>query len=253
MGYINIPVELCEYAIRIEFYRPMQLYIYLKTSCGGKVKKRDMDLQSIGEAIGLTSERAVKNNLKILLEHNWLGYNKRSKIYFIRGFEKIGKFCGIQSTTAAEFDSREIGKLKAFMAAAKIGYLINCQKRNERVIELKCGGSNHVTRKSSGFYPVANEALAKILGISISTAYELKQMAKNAGYIEIRKTFIKTGLQADHAAIMKECIPEHAKKIIVRDNALLLQGKDMVRCKIHYTNRKKRETYIVGNSKCQGK
>ncbi len=251
--FLYIPLELCEYAIRNNLYRSLQLYIYLKSICCGKLKIRPSDYEQIGTAIGLTSGKAVKNNLKILLELNWIGYDKSTGYYFVRGFERVRAIHGFRSRTAAEFDTSCIADFKAFIAATKIGYLINNQKRKKRAIELDKGSSAPVARHSSDFYPVTNEALAKILDISISTAYNLKQLAVASGFIAISKTFVDTGICADEQSLVKKGLPEIAQKMIIKESRILLQGKDMVRHFIRFkrrkkieSERKKLETYIKG-------
>lgn len=241
-GYVNIPVELCEYAIRNNFYRPMQLYIYLNANCSGKLKISNDELPNIGKAIGLNSARAVKNNLNILMDKNWIGYNKKSKIYFIRGVDKIRWLHGFKTKTAAEFDSREIKKLKAFLAAAKIGYLLDNQKRKKRATERLTGRSNHVARQSFEYYPLANLALAKVLNVSLSTAYQLKQLAHKAGYIAIKKSFVETNLDAYQETPLKKGLPELASKVRIKKGKILLQGIDMVMHFLTFKKRKKLET-----------
>ncbi len=246
--YFSIPVELCEYVIRNNFYRPMQLYIYLKSRCSGKIQLTKEELCNAGEAIGLTSERGVKNNLRQLVKKNWVGYSSRSGYYFVRGFDKIREMYHLPSRTSAEFKVEDIRQFKGFAVAAKIGYLINRQKRKRRATELKKGSSNHIARQSLSYYPVANKALGNVLGISLSTAYQLKQMAVVAGYIDIRKTWTKTHLTEHHAGPIKKGLPEIAHRVRVRNNQVFLQGADMVFCKLVFTRRKKLETYIKGGT-----
>lgn len=252
---VKIPVELCEYVIRNNFYRPMQLYIYLKLNTSGQVRSGDLRYDEIAKAIGLTTGRAVRNNMKLLLEKNWVGYNKKSKYYFIRGFKKIMQICGFSSKTAAVFDSVDILKLKAFVSAVRIAYLINKQKRKKWATELVKGCSNHIARSSSQYYPLANEALAKVLEISISTAYQLKLLASKAGYIHIKKTFQNTSFAASEASLFKRGHPEIAKKVITNTGNIQLQGIDMVAHSIKFSRRKKLETYkkgVIGGMSVKG-
>jgi len=222
----------------------MQLYIYLKTHCSGKVKISKCDFQTIAKKIGLSSARSVENNLKKLIVKNWVGYNKKSKYYFIRGIDKIRWLLGFKTKTAAEFDSREIKKLKAFLAAAKIGYLLDNQKRKKRATERNTGRSNHVARQSSDYYPLANLALAKILNVSLSTAYVLKQLAHKAGYIDIKKSFEETNLDAYQENPLKKGLPELISKVRIKKGKILLQGTDKVKHFVTFKTRKKLETYI---------
>ena len=243
--FVNIPIDLCEFTIRKRFYRPLQLFIYLKTICSGKIRSGDLDLQEAGNAIGLSSVRAVKNNLNKLKQENWIGFNKKSNYYFIRGFDKIREQYGFKARGAVEF---EILSLKAFIAAAIIAKLINSQKRKRKATERVKGRSNHIACLSSIYFPVANKGLAKILSISISTAYELKLLAEAAGYISIKKTFIWTGIQKGEAPFFKRGLPELANKVKTETGEIRLQGIDQVSHRLRFDKRKKLETSLKGKT-----
>ena len=243
---MKIPVEVCEYVIRKKFYRPMQVYIFLKVNCSGKIKKKELDYKIIAEALCLKSTRAVRNNLNILLKSNWMGYCKKSGYYYVRAFEKIRQMYGFYARTAAYFDGNEIHHMKAFIAAVKIAYLVNKQKRKKRATERVQGRSIHIARSSSQYYPLANEAMAKVLEISISTAYQLKLLASNAGYIHIKKTFEEINCGAGEANLFKRGLPELADKVITNTGKIRLQGIDMVMHFIKFSKRKKLETYKEG-------
>ena len=243
---LNIPVELGSWVLETHFYRPMQLYICLKHQCSGKIKFEEGDLKRVAEEIGLTTERAVRNNLKILLKKNWVGFNKKTKIYFIRGFEHLRRMYGMKSRTAAEFDCRDIKKLKGFLAAARMQYMIHLQKKGKRATESKTRGSKQIARSVSSYHPIANKALAIVLGVSISNAYELKQLAFKDHFIDIRRTHISTDYKSSEAQLFKVAWPEIAGRVRVRKNEVVLQDIDHVSSTVLLKKRKKLETYTQG-------
>lgn len=242
----SIPIEMCEYVIRTKCYRPMQLYIYLKSQCSGKIKAKFLDYKSVAMALGLFSERAIKNNIALLLRMNWIGYNKKTGIYFVRGFDAVRRIHDFRARTAAEFHISDIKKLKAFLAGAKITHLVNVQRKRKRAAESKNGGSNQTARQSSTYYPVANKALSLMLGVSISNAFLLKKMAGKARYIEVKKSFVKTGLKPDHKRPMKIGGPEVGAKVRIVNYEVVFQDVDMVAGNVRLKCRKKLETYIMG-------
>lgn len=241
-----IPVEMCFYAISNKFIRPFQLYIYLKSICSGKIIIQQADFKKIAEALNLKSERTIKNNLKILLKNNWIGHNKKSGYYFIRGFEKIRTYFDFKSRTGAEFETKDITKFKAFIAGAVIGYLVSQQKRREWVSERKKWRSNQLTHKPSKLYPIANFALAKILNASYCKAQGLKKLAHKAGYILLKKNFTDTGVDAKFKRRYKKVNPENAHRVRLHKNKLVLQDTDTALSDIRFKRRKKIDTYKSG-------
>ena len=247
MKFFWIPVELCEYAICDKFIRPFQVYIVLKTFKSSKVKLGEAELKYIADTIGLKSNKAVKNNLKLLIDRNWIGYDKKSKIYFIRGFQKVKSIQGVESRTCAEFDIRHIKQFKAFLAGAVIGYLVKQQKRKEWLDERQNGRSKHSSHDPSKYYPIANLGLAKILNISISTAYMLKSDAAKHLYILVKKNFEKTGLDAWQKKSLMIAFPEKAKSIRIIKGKIHFQLTDTVLPCIRFKKGKKSKHINLGS------
>lgn len=183
---INIPIELCAYALSAKIVRLLQVLVYLKLKCSGKIIINRQFLKIIATELGIKSIKTIETSIADLQKRQWISKSNRSGYYFVKGFERIRKLHNFRRRNGAEFSINDIKKFKAFLISAVISNLINAQKRRLRAVERPKGGSKTSAFKQSLFYPVANGALAKILGISISTAYEWKKMAKKQGYIKIR-------------------------------------------------------------------
>jgi len=183
---IIIPIEICAYALTKKEVRALQVFIYLKLKCSGKIKINQQFLKNIAIELGLKSIKPIKTSIADLLLRHWISRSNKSGYYFVKGFERIRKLHNFRKRTGAECSISDIKNFKAFLIASVISNLIIAQKRRLRAVERTKGGSKTSAFKQSFFYPVANGALAKILGISISTAYEWKKLAKKQGYIKIR-------------------------------------------------------------------
>lgn len=247
--HIYVPNELCEFVLKNKFVRPMQLYIHLKGKASGMIKLTDEIKGIIGKEIGLKSKRAVSNNLKLLVERGWIGFDKQSGYYFIRNFESVKKTEGLSRSMAAEFYFQDIKKLKAFLCGAVIAKLIRSQKRQKRELERLKGRSYQCSRNCQNYYPVANMALAKILNITISTAFELKKLAAKSGYIKIKKNFqpiaigSMTQVNACYKNYVKAANPARANVIRVRGKFLYLQRPDLVLATIRLKFRRKKSKH----------
>lgn len=244
-----IPTQLCQFAFVNKFIRPFQLYIYLKSVGSGKIKITDDIKIEIGKEIGLGSKRAVSNNLHLLLARNWIGFCKKSRYYYIRSFDRVKKIEGFKRQTAAEFHFKDIKKMKAFLIAAVITKLINQQKRRERELERKKGRSIPSSCDRQLYFPVANLALSKILNIAISTAFEHKKIAQKAGFIKVKKEFVRCKLS--DGKFVKATYKNHAKaanskiahKIRVRNNYLWIQQPDKILSKIRLKRKGKKSKH----------
>ncbi len=230
--YIFVPIGLASVALSEKLFRPFQLYVFLKTKCSGKLRIDNRLLKEIGSNLGLKSERAVKNNLKILIKKNWIGYNKKSKYYFIRSFNYLCQLEQVKRKTAAEFNPKHIKHFKAFLAGSNICSLVNHQRWKQRKLERLNGGSNQRFRKSTKYYPVACKALAKCLKISISTAFEWKGLAVKRKYVLVKKNFKpfmferKKPISAVFKNQLKRALPNCAHLVRVKKGNLFEQDID---------------------------
>ncbi len=174
MRYYLIPVELCQFCLKNKISKPFQLYMYLKVHCSGKMKTTKNDIELIKTALEYKSDRSVANNLKRLLDYNFIGFNAASGYYFIRGFDKIRIMYGFTRRKAVCFHMSDLKHFKGFLAGAVITNLILVQEGREKAAERRKGRSNQTA--SSPPYPIANSVLAKVLDISVSTASLYKTM-----------------------------------------------------------------------------
>ncbi len=243
--YIFVPVEICQWAIKNKFIRPFQVYVELKMMCNGCMRLENTELRFIAKSLGLKSIRAIRNNIKILLDSNWIGYDIKTGVYYIRGFEKVRKMYGFKRRTGAEYNTKEIKNFKAFIAGAVIGYLVNVQRRHKRLGARNNGRAYHPIHNANEYFPVANAALAKILGISISTASELKHLAQGHGYVLIRKRYKKTNKDGKFKNQIKKANPEISLKVRVVNGEVMLQEPDEALSCIRFKRRKKIDTYIM--------
>jgi len=78
------------------------------------------------------------------------------------------------------------------------------------------GRSNHRrAASSSGFYPVAAAAISEIYNIPISTASDYKRLAKEYGFLEIKKSFTDIPVPLDQLNHYRKSVGyEIAKKIL---------------------------------------
>ena len=251
---INLPLSLCEFAIRNDFFSPLRLYIYLKTISAGQIRLDTTIKKNISKTLGI-GVKTVSSQLQKLQDRNWVGYNKASGYYFVRGFDKIRELEYLRGRRGVWVDvSKDIQDKKrfcAFVKGAVIGQLTNVSKykakkeQEGREPEHTKGSSNHRLRPSlPSFYPVSCHALSRILGITISTASEYKAQAQEYGYIQVEKKMVRlplTGNAKDHdanlAPIYKASHPDVAHKVRIVKGKVYLQEADHAMACMNYTKK----------------
>lgn len=236
----SIPVDISAYVVKHHLYRPFQFYILLKSQCNGQMRISSSDFDTYAHTLEMKCGKSLKLALKKLLKLNWVGYNPSSKTYFVRGFKKVRQLIGGYSRSATQFFTENLLELKAFVAASVMGYMVNCQKKKEYASGSIQGGLHHNAYEfsDSDFYPVANTAVAKIVGVAPSTAFELKKLAAKEKFIFVRKSFKKTLYRKEHSAGYKSVFPELAGRLRAKGSFLVIQDVDKLYCSLKFKTRK---------------
>lgn len=242
--YLKVPVELSAKVLSCKLIRPFQIYLKLNSMCSGKIKIDNAVKNYLLNELNLKSVKTVNANLKILLSLNWVGYNPKSQIYFIRGIDQLRKIEKCFSRAACEFRINDINKLKAFLVGSVISNLINRQKRIKKTLERNNGRSKHGCSGSPDDFPIANEALAKCLKVALSTAYEHKQIAVQHGYLKIRPVLHPIIYGGKHLfkelkILYRKADPDKAHLVRVFNNHLYFQGTDHVSTNLQVVRRRK--------------
>lgn len=195
---------MCHDALYNNKVRALQIFVWLKMRCSGKIKITREVLVDMAKDIDVKSLKTIKSNIDYLLEKKWITRSKRSGYYFIKGFEGIRKMEGMSKRTGAEFDIRDIRNFKGYLIGSVISNLIGIQRRRLWVTERQKGGSITVAHKPPTFFPVANIVIAKIFNISLSTAYEWKKLAQKQRFIRIRKNFRALKINPDFLPALRK-------------------------------------------------
>jgi len=235
---IKIPVELCFYVLREKLLPTFKIYILLKMTCSGKDRITGFEKEVYSEYCGYNTIRGFENHLRKLTQLNWIGFNRKSKIYHIRGFEFIQKQLKLSSRTGFWFSITDMQSFDGIIYGAVIGYLSKSQGKKQRIDPEK-GRSNQVLCKSPGFYPISSRALAKILNVSNSTASKMKQRAEEVGSIQIKRKRIIEPATHDVYKRLKETYPKEYLPVMVWKHLFYRRLPDLVKPELKYGTRKK--------------
>jgi hypothetical protein len=97
--YMTIPINLCFYIVNERIFRAAQVYLCLKSFCDGKLYITKSTLIEISIILEVKAIQTIRTALKVLIELNWVGYNPKSKYYFIRSFSTVCNIYGYRRKT----------------------------------------------------------------------------------------------------------------------------------------------------------
>lgn len=229
-----IPVQLCELAITRHFIKPFSLYLYLKFVCSGTICLSNDDLNKISTDLQCCS-KTVRNNLKKLIKEGWVTYSTRTKTYFIKSFQRVMNLYNFTAKSKCAFEFSNITKSKAFIAAIKIGNIVNSKIRKKRYTERNLRKRSTTVLTS---IPVSNAGLALLLNVSKSHAYHLKKAANDAGFISVQKQFDNTGIDAMYRSTFKMALPELEKLVRIINGKICIMKTDLVSHFVKFKNKR---------------
>lgn len=237
---IKIPIELCFYVLRQKLLPAFKVYILLKMISSGKLKLDAWVKKCFSELCGYKTIRSLNNQLKKLLELDWIGFNKKSGIYHIRSFDSVQKKYSFYKRTGFWFAIQDMQCFDGVIYGSVIGYLSKNQGGKQR-FDLEKGWSKQDLCKSPGFYPLANRALAKILNISISTASIMKLRAEEVESIEIMRKRIVEEATHDVYKRLEDTYPKEYLHPIIWKGRFYQRFPDLIKANLKYGTRKKIE------------
>lgn len=260
---INIPTELCQWALQNRRVPLLKIYLYLQFNYSGKVRLGKGEFKDICQALGYKSAKQPTKHFMALLELDWIGFNPKSGYHFIRGIDTIRSLEGFKRQTAIEMEYKDIFHLREFCFSVVVENLNNKQnlykkrklrRHKQTVIAIKRSKfikkiTNQSVNSSVLFKPIANAVISKILGISKSSVISLKTKAKKLGYIQV-KTNLKP-FQGNTQGLNSMLAREYIPNLRYVKGFFYLQQPDLIKTSLKLKTRKKSDPYI--NAHTQGR
>lgn len=237
-SYLLLPIALCRKVVQEGIESPFRLYVYLNLTTSGKLKLQRGLKNEMAKDLGFRTFKSINVNLDRLTELNWIGYDKKNKVIFLRSLDKIRKQEGINSRSAVSVEIEDLEHFKAFLSGALIGWAVKYSKGKEWERARKKG---RAMQNSHSFHPSASNGLSRFYGISLSKAHRMKQWAKEAGYIELLSDYEVIANQTTYFNHYKRHSNE-GNKLRRSKGKILLQKPDLIFSGMRFKNRKKLKT-----------
>lgn len=239
--YYLVPVSLVELVFRERLYREFQIWITLKARTNGHLKITPDVVRSLAKELKV-SERTVSRSLEKLRQRNWIGYNPKSGLSFIRGFKAVQINEGLSGRMGVWFDIDKKKESRGFIAGGIISKLVREQRKKvwqERTGAQAKGGAKQPARLPA-FYPVSCSSLEQIYNVSTKVAWNAKNNAVKGNFIELKH--VNEKLPIDHYKNYLEGFPEHKGSVFKVKGHWCLRRPDLVKTNLSF-KRRERERY----------
>ena len=189
----NLPIALITFTLKHKVINQLQLYMALKIIYpDGQFIFNRYSRKKVSQYIGYKTPKTFDNNMKWLIKNKWLTFRKGHCI--IKSFKKLHTKYHFHIQKGVVFIPQwDMPKFRAFLYGAVIKYYMEKKSKQERRSGVKKGCSymkrNPVSVSFPSFHTLPNTYLAKILGISKSSASNYRRIANEAGYIDAKHDY----------------------------------------------------------------
>lgn len=217
----------------------------MKINSSGKLKSNEIDFDELSRVLGIKTQKTIKTHLDKLIQRNWIGYSSKSKIYFIRGFDKISQLEKNTYKASAVFSIEYFSNFKAWCGAVFYAYLYR-KSRGSKYYESasKLKKASQTQNAAPLFLPIATTGFSKYYQVSVGQASKLKTLAFKAGFIDVQKNFENTTIPLEEKNLYKKYGDlSEVNRMRVRKGQIVLQQTDTILPHISLSKRKKWKTY----------
>lgn len=237
--YLNLPVNLCIYAVKNQAYSQFRLYIYLKASSpNGFIIKNSNLVNEYCKVVGI-SKRSFLNHFNWLLEHKWV-YRVSTKGYIVESFAKLlNKKVSHYTFMGAQFNM-EFKDFRNFVTSAVVTYfgqkltwtdykkyLKKINKREQKVDLIKWRIYSGLASPSCFILPI--KYFSSILDIPKSSAQSIFLYAGK--YIKVHNRYINTNIEIANYTKFKK-YSEYSNKVLIKDGKVCIQDSNLIKSKI---------------------
>lgn len=168
-SYLCVPVGLVEYAHKNKMHRPLGLYLLMKASCDGHMsmeidkKKEFMKLLSIKDC------RSFNKYLDRLKSENWVGYDKNSQVYYIRGTKELIRRYGFTNPQSVVFyTDKDAGNISSFVHGTIICQILRKRNKARTARKKKLIKGSALKYESASQELIAKGQISEYIGLSVS-------------------------------------------------------------------------------------
>lgn len=242
-GCLNIPVEIAHFALSNSKEMPVHCFNLLKYNTPGYTYLNQRQITDLKGYLN-RSNRTVRRYLHYLENIGWI--EPDGVIYIIKSWKRIFDLMEFKFVAGVEIDPRKIEHPQAFFAGIFLGRLANFQRykregmdKGKSAIYPQCASAQS---SLSNYFPIADRAIASILGISRSKANKLKKLANEHGYIRLKYNYTQYSsdgnfikINRSDAALFRKIFDDVGMRMrIDKAGRVFVQNADLVKPELRY-------------------
>lgn len=244
--YTTIPVGLIKVAIVNRKLNHLKIYVFLKCISSGHLSVKANSYKIWAKEIGI-GEKTLKTCLDWMLKSRWLSFNSKLQSLRVVSYRQLKQKYKKYFHTAIKFDRPNFIDFRGFCAAALIGFYRNSKRFLDKKNKVS-GTINGVPRKNTyalpkNYYDFPVRFFAKCLGVSVTTAENLKKEARKFGFITVMKNcFFLEDLDGNKVSTEFLKHLGHNKKYFIKSaRGILIKGSDLIKINVHL----KRKWWVI--------
>jgi hypothetical protein len=192
-----VPIELLEFVYENKLFKSLTIFLLLKIYIGDKVCSNSEVFPFIKENFKMkdSKDRTFNKHFQRLLEMNWIGYNKKNKIYHIRSFKFLKELYQFRKKRSSEVYLKDIKQIQIYIVGVILCKAIYDQKYYWEKVKRLRSATNYkgVANQAKTFclplkpnyYGLSNTKIAALLNCNYTRASVLKNAAFKLGYIHL--------------------------------------------------------------------
>lgn len=241
---IKIPVQMCNYAVKYNLERELQLFVLMKLMFpDGKPELTSYDISFISFVL-LTHRKTVKRRIDKLQILGWIFYDKPYGYWRLKGLDRLRYENDWTLCRAVEFNFENLHQIKAVLGAALFTQLyLNHRKRfyrNRSNVLLKdSADKSPVLKEQRTWAAVSISGAAKIFEVSPSKSHRLKFLAIEHGYIKVKHQNLKIPAEQVYAIQAGAKFNDKHAPILQFNGNHYLASIDLISCDFHFKKRTK--------------
>lgn len=237
-AYTTIPIGLIQYALVRRKLNHLKVYTFLKCISSGHLSVKANSYKIWAKEIGI-SEKTLKTCLDWMLKNRWLSFNSKKQSLRVVGYRQLKRKYKTRFHTALKFDRPNFKDFRGLCAAALIGFYRNSKKFFDKKNKVS-GLINGTPRKNTyalpkNYYDLPVRYFAECLGVSATTAENLKKEALKFGFITVKKNhFYMEDFKGNKiSTAFMEYFDVNKKYFIKSAKGILVKGSDLIKINVH--------------------
>lgn len=236
-AYTTIPIGLIKVAVVNRKLNHLKIYVFLKCISSGHLSVKANSYKIWAKEIGV-SEKTLKTCLDWMLKNRWLSFNSKIQSLRVVSYRQLKQKYKKYFHTAIKFDRSNFIDFRGFCAAALIGFYRNSKKftdRKNKVSGVINGIPSMNTSYPKKYYDLPVRYFAECLGLSVTTAENLKKEALKFGFITVKKNcFYLEDFEGNKVSTEVLKYFGHNKKYFINSaRGILIKGSDLIKINAH--------------------